>query len=272
MAERKKVEFRSYSEFINPVDPTKEEEACLLRSGLIYPSNPALIPQKYQMSTTITRSTSHLHTSPHSHHHSNNNVQNQGEFYKKLYRCYMCCLEYTKKESLDKHIKMRHLVNYTKISDIVVPKWYCTKCKKEFSHKVNNDCKEIRHFCLNSKQSIDSLDNAKKKMNIKLCSIHNNNDNCDRDAMSIKRIRYESRVNNELESIEQWLKYELIKDKLSRNDYVNASKMFIAVQGYQIAIELLEKCQSLFPEIDDDAEDDELTLIDVAEKLMKQSK
>ena len=85
------------------------------------------------------------------------------------------------------------------------------------------------------------------------------------EALSIKRIRYECRIENDLLSVEQWLKYELIRKELTRNDYINAAKMFIAVQGYKLAIELLEKSQSIFT-----VNVEEQTLIDVAKRLKEQ--
>ena len=113
--------------------------------------------------------------------------------------------------------------------------------KDDDNNDKDND-QTIKHFCINSKEKIDKINNNNKE--IKLCSI--NNINKDNEALSIKRIRYECRKSNDLLSIEQWLKYELIKKELTRMDYINASKMFIAVQGYKIAIELLQKCVSLF--------------------------
>eukprot|EP01084_Bolivina_argentea_P120392 213385_1 len=124
--------FASYSEFVSEVDPSKEEEACLLRSGLIYPSNQALIQQTYNKNliNSKQKQISHLNTNQSNtntkvtNHHNDTNTKN--EFYKRLYRCHLCIEEYITKESLNKHIKMRHLINNNNINDIIIQKWYCS--------------------------------------------------------------------------------------------------------------------------------------------------
>eukprot|EP01083_Nonionella_stella_P308930 1092141_1 len=263
--------FTTYSDFDSPVDPCKEEEACKLRSGLIFPRNQALHQQQYRIHPINSKPSGHLHANKPNTQHDNIH----SEFCKKLYRCYLCREEYINKNALNKHISMRHLVSNRDIFDIVIPKWYCTKCKNEFSFKPKNN-NEVTHFCANSIEKTDKIDSADS--DIKLCSINNNqfdNDSSSNGALCIKRIRYECRVNNDLGSVEQWLKYELCSKQLARNDYLNAAKMFIGVQGYKIAIQLLKKSQVINHEIDSDLyqdDDMEQTLIDVAKKLMKQSK
>ena len=244
----REAKFTSYSDFIESgIDPTDETQAAQLRSGLIYPNNPALIPNNFD-----------------SNHY---------------FQCYLCQEKYTNEYSLNKHFKIRHLINNINIKQIIIPKWYCCKCKKEFSYKLdqknqNNKNKNknksknknknneqiIKHICLNSKEKIDHINNNNNL--IKLCSIKCNKKN---EALSIKRIRYECRIENDLFSVEQWLKYELIRKELTRDDYINAAKMFIAVQGYKIAIQLLEKSQTIFT-----VNVEEQTLIDVAKRLKEQ--
>lgn len=236
----KEAKFTSYSDFIdNGIDPTKEVQAAQLRSGLIYPNNPCLIP-----------------------------IINN-----KFKECFLCKEKYQNLYSLNKHLKIRHLKNNINIKEIIIPKWYCIKCKKEFSYnldtnnqKNNND---IKHFCVNSKQKIVKIDNDNKyKKEIKLCSINNNNK--ENQALTIKRIRYECRKSNDLSSIEQWLKYELITKELTRFDYINAAKMFIAVKGYKIAIQLLQKSISEFI-IQNNDDCLEQNLIEIANRLKQQT-
>ena len=90
--------------------------------------------------------------------------------------------------------------------------------------------------------------------------------------LKIKRIRFESRIHSELCSIEQWLKYELIRKELTRSDYLNAAKMFVAVGGYQAAIELLQKSMRILKDKEGEDNGAEKTLIGVATEMDKKSK
>lgn len=275
--------YTTYADFTDvDIDPSKDSEAVLLRSGLIYPNNPALIPQKY-------------------YKNGRNDNPNDGMFVKKLYRCYLCTQQYSSRESLNKHIKIRHLKNNTDIKDLMRPKWYCSTCKKEFAHNISAENNyQVTHFCINGTQKVDQINSNEDEADteqktsanghdnaLKLCSINSQDPENAHNPLLIKRIRFECRKNNELGSIEQWLKYELIKRELTRNDYLNAARMFIAVQGYRAAIQLLHKSQAMFTEHvintnnsnnsnvqDADAEDQrmEQTLIDIAKKLQKHAK
>ena len=256
MATEQDFNFTSYSDFKDSdIDPTHPDQACQVRSGLIFPNNSALIPQKYHG------------VSGNNHHGKNGN--NDGTFHKKLYRCHLCQEKYLNLYTLNKHFKMRHLVNNNDIKQIIIPKWYCSKCKKEFSYILKDNKQEIKHYCLNSEQKIEKINEEKKE--IKLCLIDKLKDDENEEVFNIKRIRYECRKDNDLLSIEQWLKYELIKRKLSRNDYINAAKVFIGVKGYKIAIQLLEKSASIFVQDhnDDDDDNEEQKLIDIAKQLNK---
>merc|ERR1719499_1369811 len=103
------VKYTSYSQFISNIDPCKEEEACLLRSGLIYPQNPALIRRKSTDSTN------------------------------KRYLCYHCGSWYDSRDSLRRHLNFRHLRDFGNINAVNTPKWHCTKCRKEFGCKPKDD-------------------------------------------------------------------------------------------------------------------------------------
>ena len=224
------VKYTSYSQFISNIDPCKEEEACLLRSGLIYPQNPAIIARP--------------------------------EWDRMRFRCYHCGAWYDSRDSLRKHLKFRHLKEFRTIDDHNTPRWHCTKCRKEFGCKPSTD-KIVTHFCNDSEFKKDKLTEAN---DLKMCAVGG-----PRSALKIKRVRFECRVHTELINIEQWLKYELVRDPLTRTDYLEAAKMFIAVKGYKVAIGLLQKSlESLKVNKEDDGA--EQTLIDVASEMMKKSK
>ena len=235
------VKYTSYSQFISTIDPCKEEEACLLRSTLIYPQNPALVQRKNNDSKSRSADT---------------------EWNKKRFHCYQCGAWYDSQDSLRRHFKFRHLREFKNIHDVWCPRWHCTKCKKEFGCKPSD--KLLSHFC---SQSVLKKDKMNEPNDLRLCAVDRPN-----SPLKIKRIRFESRIHSELCSIEQWLKYELIRKELTRSDYLNAAKMFVAVGGYQAAIELLQKSMRILKNKEGEDNGAEKTLIGVATEMHKKSK
>lgn len=222
------------------VDPCKEEEACLLREGLIYPQNPAL----------------HI------------------ELDKKRFSCYQCGKWFDSKAEVRNHLQTKHLRDFrTKDELAPLPRWHCTKCRKEFGCRPKSDG-SVSHFCKPrgaplAEWKTDILDETN---DLKRCAVYSPN-----SPMEIKRVRFECRCNADLLLVEHWLENELSlhKSGLRRSDYLDAAKMFIAVKGYQMAIELLEKSMEIEHEESEQEQVhdcDEQTLIDVASQLMKKSK
>ena len=209
------------------IDPTLEDEACLLRSNLINPVKPCLIS-------------------------INDN---------KLFICKLCCLSYKTQTSLNKHIKFRHLIGHQNYLD----SFYCKNCNKIFNGIMyidnhDNNQKKISHFCkkLNNKYpsqyethsiqqtcdilKLNDLINDLKSTNnfsgnpIYLLTTNNNNEN---NPINIPISRFESRKNEtNINKIVIWLQYELYR-KLTKMDYINASKIFIGIHSYNIASKLM---------------------------------
>jgi len=121
--------------------------------------------------------------------------------------------------------------------------------------------KVITHFC---KDSVLKKDALNEPNDLRLCL-----DDGSRSVLKIKRIRFESRIHTELCAVEQWLKYELMRNELKRSDYLKAAKMFIAVKGYEKAIGLLNKSMEIHKDKDHGAEQ---SLIDIANEMIKKSK